>query len=165
MSAEAFSATLWACSAYAAVTPAVGIGNRCCPPSVPRSHILSDFISSPHSPFKSLIRLLLCHIVAGRLNVRRARLPWPASTSGGASAAIGDGSRAAAATCGGMALQLARRRRFSSLGDGASARAATALQLARRRRFNLHRRRRCLGRPVALTTGSLGLASRIVGQP
>jgi hypothetical protein len=29
--------------------------------------MLSDFISSPHSPFKSLIRLLLRHIVAGRL--------------------------------------------------------------------------------------------------
>jgi hypothetical protein len=28
---------------------------------------LSDFISSPHSPFKSLIRLLLRHIVVGQL--------------------------------------------------------------------------------------------------
>ena len=31
MSEEAFSVTWWACSAYAAVTPAVGISNRCCP--------------------------------------------------------------------------------------------------------------------------------------
>jgi hypothetical protein len=53
MSEEAFSVTLWACSAYAAVTPAVGISNRCCPPSVPRSHVLSDLISSPHSPFRA----------------------------------------------------------------------------------------------------------------
>ena len=30
MSEEAFSVTLWACSAYAAVTPAVGMSNRCC---------------------------------------------------------------------------------------------------------------------------------------
>jgi hypothetical protein len=67
MSEEAFSVTLWACSAYAAVTPAVGISNRCCSPSVPRSHVWSDFISSPHSPFKSLIRLLLRHIVVGQL--------------------------------------------------------------------------------------------------
>ena len=29
MSEEAFSVILWACSAYAAVTPAVGIRNRC----------------------------------------------------------------------------------------------------------------------------------------
>ncbi len=34
MSEEAFSVTLWACLAYAAVTPAVEISNRCCPPSV-----------------------------------------------------------------------------------------------------------------------------------
>ena len=59
MSEEAFSVILWACSAYAAVTPAVGISNRCCPPSVPRSHIFSDFNYSPQFPFKSLIRLLL----------------------------------------------------------------------------------------------------------
>ena len=31
MSEESFSVTWWACSAYAAVTPAVGISNRCCP--------------------------------------------------------------------------------------------------------------------------------------
>ena len=31
MSEEAFSFTLWACSAYAAVTPVVGTSNRCCP--------------------------------------------------------------------------------------------------------------------------------------
>ena len=59
MSEEAFSVILWACSAYAAVTPAVGISNRCCPPSVPRSHTFSDFNYSPQFPFKSLIRLLL----------------------------------------------------------------------------------------------------------
>ena len=59
MSEEAFSVILWAFSAYAAVTPAVGISNRCCPPSVPRSHIFSDFNYSPQFPFKSLIRLLL----------------------------------------------------------------------------------------------------------
>ena len=53
MSEEAFSVTLWACSAYAAVTPAVGISNRCCPPSVPRSHVWSDFISSPHFSFRA----------------------------------------------------------------------------------------------------------------
>jgi len=40
---------LWACSAYAAVTPSVGICNRCCLPPGPRSHILSDSIYSPHS--------------------------------------------------------------------------------------------------------------------
>ena len=44
---------LWACLAYAAVTPAVGISNRCCSPSVPRSHILSDFIYSPHFSFRA----------------------------------------------------------------------------------------------------------------
>jgi hypothetical protein len=32
-----------------------------------RSHILSDFISATHSPFKSLVRLLLRHTGAGRL--------------------------------------------------------------------------------------------------
>jgi hypothetical protein len=139
MSAEAFSVTLWACSAYAAVTPAVGIGNRCCPPSVPRSHILSDFISSPHSPFKSLIRLLLRHIVAGRLKVRRARLPWRDSARAyhgppPPAAALQPPSATAALlplpppAVGGMALQLARRRCFSSLGGGASARSAAALQ-------------------------------------
>ena len=42
--------------------------NRCCcPPLRLGSHRLSDFISSPHSPFKSLIRLLLRHIVVGQL--------------------------------------------------------------------------------------------------
>ena len=44
---------LWACLAYAAVTPAVGTSNRCCPLSVPRSHILSDFIYSPHFSFRA----------------------------------------------------------------------------------------------------------------
>ena len=35
--------------AYAAVTPSVGISNRCCLPPGPRSHMLSDFNYSPHS--------------------------------------------------------------------------------------------------------------------
>ncbi len=50
MSEEAFSVTVWAYLAYAAVTLAVGISNRCCPPSVLSSHVLSDFIELRVAP-------------------------------------------------------------------------------------------------------------------
>ena len=59
---------LWACSARGSGDGFRRFSNRCCcTPLRLRSHMLSDFISSPHSPFKSLIRLLLRHIVVGRL--------------------------------------------------------------------------------------------------
>ena len=59
---------LWACSARGSGDGFQRFSNRCCcPPLRLRSHMLSDFISSPHSPFKSLIRLLLRHIVVGQL--------------------------------------------------------------------------------------------------
>ena len=179
---EAFSVTLWACSAYGAVTPAVGISNRCCPPSVPRSHVCSDFISSPHFSFKSLIRLLLPHIVAGRLNVRRAPSPFKARGSWGTSCA----RHGAAYT-----VWRARAVDGSYGGDVHASRGWTSLCTVVRmpcwspglagRSFVAHGSAAAAAlRPpaeappppppsaaaaMALTTGSPGLAFHIVGQP
>ena len=61
------SVFLWACLARGSGDASRRSAIVVATPPRPRSHMLSDFISSPHSPFKSLIRLLLRHIVAGRL--------------------------------------------------------------------------------------------------
>ena len=59
MSEEALTVQQWACSACGLSDASWWFSNRCS--SSPQTQIphVSDIISSPHSPFKSLIRLLL----------------------------------------------------------------------------------------------------------
>ena len=56
----------WACSACGWGDASWWFSNRCSFAETLIPHV-SDFISSPHFPCKSLIRLLLRHIVVGRL--------------------------------------------------------------------------------------------------
>ena len=60
----------------ARVTPFSGCSNRCCRSAETQIPHVSDFISSPHFPFKSLIRLLLSSHCGWSREVRRA-LPSP----------------------------------------------------------------------------------------
>ena len=57
----------WACSACGWGDASWWFSNRCCSFAETLIPHVSDFIFSPHFPCKSLIRLLLRHIVVGRL--------------------------------------------------------------------------------------------------
>ena len=192
MSEEAFSVTWWACSAYAAVTPAVGISNRCCPllnlnPTYCQisstlyislselEQVALNFTSSPHrwstaigSTWRGLAAL---------------RPPTPTAIAGASPAlrpprhcrhfgrhAIAGSSAVLAGISVATPSQALRPSSQALRSPSAAGVTSPALRqpppASHRRRFASHRRRFASPtRALALTTGSGGLAFRIVGQP
>jgi len=151
-SEEALTVQPWACSACGSGDASWWFSNRCS--SSPKTQIahVSDIISSPHSPFKSLIRLLL--LSHGRRSATPDKLPAQCqgahlqhgtgqrSASGGRAPSRGVGS-----PVGGASARLAARRRSSAR------RAAAVIALPRGGRRRLAARRW----PCAALTSRAGI--------